>query len=157
MTDSGDATTSRRDAIKKAAAAAATAGVVWTAPRIEGLSLRPNYAAASSVAVNWTGTITMPLIFGGEPIAGIVGPSIDEATVTGSSSSMSPALFAIARVRGTGLEGGSLTIDGVSTDAGPLNFTSSKQTTTGTLLQTAARGDAVPTFPLFIRGRFFCA
>ncbi len=40
--------TSRRDALKKGAAFVGTAGVVWSAPRVEGLSLRPNYAAASS-------------------------------------------------------------------------------------------------------------
>jgi hypothetical protein len=39
----------RRQAIKKSIAGAAAAGVVWSAPRIEGLSLRPNYAAAASV------------------------------------------------------------------------------------------------------------
>lgn len=38
----------RRGLLKKAAVGAATAGVVWTAPRIEGLSLRPDYAAAQS-------------------------------------------------------------------------------------------------------------
>lgn len=38
----------RRSAIKKAAVAAATAGAVWSAPRIEGLSLVPDYAAAGS-------------------------------------------------------------------------------------------------------------
>lgn len=38
----------RRAAIKKAVAGAAVAGVVWAAPKVEGLSLRPNYAAASS-------------------------------------------------------------------------------------------------------------
>ena len=40
----------RRDAIKKTAVGAAAAGVVWSAPRIEGLSLRPIYAAAASGA-----------------------------------------------------------------------------------------------------------
>lgn len=34
--------------MKKAAVGAAAAGVVWSAPRVEGLSLRPNYAAAGS-------------------------------------------------------------------------------------------------------------
>lgn len=38
----------RRAAIKKGVAGAVAAGVVWSAPKIEGLSLRPNYAAASS-------------------------------------------------------------------------------------------------------------
>jgi hypothetical protein len=38
----------RREAIKKAAAGAAVAGAVWTAPRVEGLSLVPDYAAAGT-------------------------------------------------------------------------------------------------------------
>lgn len=38
----------RRDVLKKAAAAGITAGVVWSAPRVEGLSLRPDYAAAQT-------------------------------------------------------------------------------------------------------------
>jgi len=55
-----DGDTSRRDAIKKAAAAAATAGLVWSAPRIEGLSLRPNYASAGSAVIGWNATINGP-------------------------------------------------------------------------------------------------
>ena len=43
-------TIGRREAIKKGAIGAAAAGVVWSAPRIEGLNLRPNYAAAASGA-----------------------------------------------------------------------------------------------------------
>ena len=42
---------SRRDAIHKAATGAVVAGVVWSAPRVEGLSLRPSYAAAFSGAI----------------------------------------------------------------------------------------------------------
>ena len=38
----------RRDLLKKTAVGAAAAGVVWSAPRVEGLSMRPSYAAASS-------------------------------------------------------------------------------------------------------------
>jgi len=38
----------RRAAIKKATTGAVVAGVVWNAPRIEGLALRPNYASAGS-------------------------------------------------------------------------------------------------------------
>ena len=41
---------SRRDLLRKSAAAAGVAGVVWSAPRVEGLSLRPDYAAAQSGA-----------------------------------------------------------------------------------------------------------
>ncbi|MEM7091570.1 MAG: hypothetical protein AAF567_01100 [Actinomycetota bacterium] len=58
-------TVNRRDMIKKTAAGAAIAGVVWSAPKIEGLSLRPNYAAAgsggpfnASVSVMGTGTFS---------------------------------------------------------------------------------------------------
>ena len=38
----------RRNLLKKTAAGAAAVGIVWSAPRVEGLSLRPSYAAASS-------------------------------------------------------------------------------------------------------------
>ena len=38
----------RRQVIAKGAAAAVAAGVVWSAPRVEGLSIRPSYAAAGS-------------------------------------------------------------------------------------------------------------
>ena len=53
---------SRRDALRKGAAAAAVTGVAWSAPRIEGLSLRPDYAAAqtqtcSSFSITMTGTV----------------------------------------------------------------------------------------------------
>lgn len=44
--DVDDHRASRREAIKKAAAAAAVSGVVWTAPRVEGLSIAPDYASA---------------------------------------------------------------------------------------------------------------
>jgi hypothetical protein len=40
---------SRRDALKKAAIGAGIAGAVWSAPRIEGLSLVPDYAAAGTI------------------------------------------------------------------------------------------------------------
>jgi hypothetical protein len=38
----------RRAAIKKGIVGSAIAGVVWSAPRVEGLSLRPDYAEALS-------------------------------------------------------------------------------------------------------------
>ena len=43
--------TTRRDVLRKGAVAAGVAGVAWSAPRVEGLSLRPNYAAAQSAPV----------------------------------------------------------------------------------------------------------
>src|SRR5690349_20345189 len=49
---------SRRDAIKKDAIGAAVAGTVWAAPKIEGLSVVPNYASAGT---NTTGVITFRL------------------------------------------------------------------------------------------------
>jgi hypothetical protein len=39
---------SRRDLLTKAAVGAGVTGLAWMAPRIEGLSLRPDYAAAQS-------------------------------------------------------------------------------------------------------------
>jgi hypothetical protein len=38
----------RRSALKKAGVAAGAAGVVWSAPKITGLSLRPDYASAAT-------------------------------------------------------------------------------------------------------------
>ncbi len=38
----------RRELLKKSAVAAGVVGVAWSAPRVEGLSLRPDYAAAQS-------------------------------------------------------------------------------------------------------------
>ncbi len=38
----------RRDLLKKGAIGAGAAGVVWAAPKIEGLSLRPDYASAGT-------------------------------------------------------------------------------------------------------------
>lgn len=38
----------RREAIRKTAIGAATAGVIWSAPQVKGLHLRPAYAAAAS-------------------------------------------------------------------------------------------------------------
>lgn len=38
----------RREALKKAAVGAAVAGAVWTAPKVEGLSIVPDYAAAGT-------------------------------------------------------------------------------------------------------------
>ena len=50
---------SRRDLLKKSVAAAGVAGVVWSAPRVEGLSLRPDYAAAQSgVDSEWSVSAT---------------------------------------------------------------------------------------------------
>lgn len=47
--DGGDpTTTARRDLLKKIGIGAGVAGVVWTSPRIEGLSMRQDYAAAQT-------------------------------------------------------------------------------------------------------------
>jgi len=53
---------SRREAIKKAAIGAGAAGLVWSAPKIEGLSLRPSYAAAMSVV--GTELVTLQVVAG---------------------------------------------------------------------------------------------
>lgn len=47
--DAADSRTSRRDALKKAAAGGAIAGALWVAPKVEGLSLVPEYASAGTV------------------------------------------------------------------------------------------------------------
>lgn len=39
----------RRDALRKAAAGAAIAGVAWSAPSVKGLTLVPDYASAGTV------------------------------------------------------------------------------------------------------------
>jgi hypothetical protein len=53
-TGSGDdaRSISRRSALKKAAAAASVAGVVWAAPAVEGLSIIPDYTAAALSSVH---------------------------------------------------------------------------------------------------------
>lgn len=45
-----EAAISRREALKKAAIGAGVVGAVWSAPRIEGLSIVPDYAAAGTFA-----------------------------------------------------------------------------------------------------------
>ncbi len=53
--DEAKESTSRRDAIKKAAVAGAATAAVWAAPKVEGLSVVPDYAAAGTTT---TGVIT---------------------------------------------------------------------------------------------------
>src|SRR5207244_411428 len=43
-----EGTIGRRDVLKRSAVGAAAAGIVWAAPTITGLSVRPDYAAAAS-------------------------------------------------------------------------------------------------------------
>lgn len=50
---------SRREAIKKAAVGATVAGAVWMAPRVEGLSVVPDYASAATL----TGNVNVPANF----------------------------------------------------------------------------------------------
>lgn len=50
---------SRREAMKKAAAGATVAGAVWMAPRVEGLSVVPDYASAATL----TGNVDVPANF----------------------------------------------------------------------------------------------
>lgn len=51
-----DARIARRDAMRKAAAGAAAAGAVWAAPKVEGLTLVPDYAAAATGTGSYTFT-----------------------------------------------------------------------------------------------------
>ncbi|UDY33964.1 twin-arginine translocation signal domain-containing protein [Dermatobacter hominis] len=44
----GDNTTSRRSALKKAAAAGAVGAAAWAAPKVEGFSIAPDYASAGT-------------------------------------------------------------------------------------------------------------
>ena len=61
----------RRSAIKKGVVGAAVAGVAWTAPRVEGLSLRPNYAAAVSLTCTPGGGDITISRFGSTKVAGL--------------------------------------------------------------------------------------
>lgn len=45
-----DDRTARREALKKAAAGAVVAGAVWAGPRVEGLSMLPDYASAGTAS-----------------------------------------------------------------------------------------------------------
>ena len=47
--DGVDRRMDRRDALRKAAAGAAVAGVAWSAPSVKGLTLVPDYASAGTV------------------------------------------------------------------------------------------------------------
>jgi hypothetical protein len=62
-----DRTSSRRDALKKAAAAGAVSAAVWAAPRVDGLSIAPDYASAGT---NTTGVITFRLDGNGPGLLG---------------------------------------------------------------------------------------
>lgn len=55
-----DALTGRRTAVKKAIAAAGVAGAVWVAPRVEGLSIIPDFASAATLTSNITVTVVSP-------------------------------------------------------------------------------------------------
>ncbi len=52
-------TSNRRELLKKSAAGAGAVGVAWAAPRVEGLSLRPDYAAAQSGPICANYAVTM--------------------------------------------------------------------------------------------------
>ena len=56
----------RRDAIKKAAAGAAVAGAAWAAPRVEGLSVVPDFAAAATLA--GTASANMSITYAPGPV-----------------------------------------------------------------------------------------
>lgn len=58
----------RRSALKKAAGAGVAAGLVWSAPKIEGLTLRPNYAAAMTAGGSFMFDAT-PGMNGGSTVA----------------------------------------------------------------------------------------
>lgn len=78
-----DSPIGRRDAIKKAAIGATAAGVVWSAPRIEGLSLRPAYAAATSTAAQSGNLAVSPLEFSPKTATFVCAPG---ASVTFTAS-----------------------------------------------------------------------
>ena len=58
---------SRRDALRKAAGAAALGGAVWTAPKLKGMSVVPDYASAGTTT---TSVITFRLNGEGPSLAG---------------------------------------------------------------------------------------
>ncbi len=108
--------TSRREMLRKSAALGTAGGVVWAAPRIEGLSLRPDYAAAQSVAEGPCAgkcfDVTIPVIrrtFFGDPSSSgrreIVSLDGDATCVQGAAAglfrdfaceSLSSGVFAVA-------------------------------------------------------------
>lgn len=83
------ATANRREALKKAAVASAVAGTLWAAPRVEGFSLLPDYAAAGTATptgirlqFNSPGPNVGGDVFSGAPYTTGTPP----ITVTGSGS-----------------------------------------------------------------------
>jgi hypothetical protein len=79
-------TTSRREAIRKAATGAALTGAIWAAPRVEGLSLVPDYAAAAT----FVGSVTMPRFAANIPFfsSNDFVPSEQNASVPGASGNV---------------------------------------------------------------------
>ena len=77
--ESGDSGSSRRNALRKAAVASGVAAAAWVAPRVDGLSVRPDYAAAGTARGTWSfsrnnpfpGTVNynIPTPSGNEPIS----------------------------------------------------------------------------------------
>lgn len=63
-------TLDRRKLLKRGAFAAGVAGAAWAAPRVEGLSLRPDYAAAATNNPNQPGTFVFNLAL--PPISGVL-------------------------------------------------------------------------------------
>ena len=68
MAQSPENQQSRRDLLKKGAVGATVAGVVWQAPKVRGLSLRPDYAAAGTDSCVGTFSVIVSDHCGGDAI-----------------------------------------------------------------------------------------
>lgn len=123
----------RRDTLKKAAAAAGVAAATWVAPRIDGLSIRPDYAAAGTARGtfgpfqknlgpnNGTSNFNVPTPAGTEPISAVYSGDDVNGNITVSFNSMDQPWNSNCRVSSFG---GSATFG-----VGNVRFNSTNNTT----------------------------
>ena len=105
---SAGSNSTRRDLIKKAAVGSGVVAAVWVAPRVDGLSLRPDYAAAGTASGTFTfvrngvqgnQAYSVPTPSGNETINASF-PSNTEGPVTVNFSSMDPPFNSNCRIVG---------------------------------------------------------
>lgn len=154
MTEEPTEQLDRRAAIKKAAIAGAAVGAVWSAPKIEGLSLRPNYAAAQTgpAPQNWSAFLSFS---GSAPFENLfTGCVVNSGSANASGGSVS------ANVSGSGLGAATLTIDRYDASGGAVGGTFDAPATDGSFASafvfTARPAGGMLPFPLVLKGTFNC-
>jgi hypothetical protein len=95
----------RRAALKKAAAAAAGAGAVWTAPKVQGLSLSPNFAAAGGAGSSVTITRASsecPGFFDSTDTFGVCNGNNPQAATVTTAAFGAPSTPCVSKITFTG-------------------------------------------------------